>query len=303
MGINLTIIVVNYNTCSILSQCLEYLERLDNAFNIQVIVVDNASSDGSAEMVLARFPSCFLIRNQSNVGFARANNQGIRLAKGDFTLLLNSDAFLTSVALYTLVDYATQNSRVGICGPQLLNADRSWQRSYELIPSPRSAMLHALGFTSIQHIVLKALWKLTGDRWAPKSVDYVDGACMLIRNALVEQIGVLDERFFLFVEDAEFCHRTRQHGWKVVYVPKSRVVHLRGQSSSRKSTIHTHQLMRQSLEMFVVSQFGPAGWDTYRRWTRMNFRWRFRLCTFASRLGLIAAGRNAEYSEAYSVYE
>ncbi len=300
---NVTIIVVSYNTCNILQQCLMYLEELTDAFNAQVIIVDNASSDGSAEMVETCFPLYTLIRNQKNLGFACANNQGIRFAKGEFILLLNSDAFLTAEALQVLIDYAVQHNKVGICGPQLINSDGTWQRSYGLIPSPRSAILDALGFTSLRHVVFKALWKLTGDYWRPKSVEYVDGACLLIRRAVIEQIGVLDERFFFFVEDADFCHRAWQRGWKVAYVPKSRVLHLRGQSSSKKNASHSQKLMRPSLQAFVTAHYGLHGWNTYCHWMRRNFWWRFRLCAFFSRFDLTSTENCEKYLNTYATYE
>jgi len=271
----ISIVLVSYNTLTLLKQNIPCLVNLRSSCPTELLIVDNGSTDKSREWLAGLEGDrvrVFLLNE--NRGFAAGCNIGIDKASGRYILLLNTDAFLTSEALDVLVTYLDHHPDVGIVGPQLLYPNDRWQRSTGLVPSPKSAMLDALGITSLGHFVSGALWRPTGRWWRPRRVGYVDAACMLIRREVIDQIGGLDESFFFFVEDAEFCYRARQHGWKTMYVPQSQVVHLRGASSSQKDFQQSLKMRVCSERAFILRIWEEGGWHRFAFWRRLNYRWR-----------------------------
>ena len=296
--VTLSIVVVNYNSLKLLQGCLAHLDTWVRLPATEIIVVDNGSTDGSGEWVRKLDSQLYhVVLSQRNLGFAGGCNLGIRQSSGDYILLLNTDAFPQAGALDLLVEYLVHCPSVGVAGPQLLYPDGRWQRSTNLTPSPKSAMLDALGITSLGHVLASVLWKWTGRWWRPRPVEYVDGACMLIRRAVIDDIGGLDERFFFFVEDAEFCRRARQHGWQVVYVPQSQVVHLRGGSSSKKNAEESLRMRWRSEREFILRTWGEVAWRRFLFWRRLNYRWRLALATLCR-----DANRRQRYQVAWRVY-
>lgn len=294
----LSVVIVNFNTLDLLQRCLEQLKEVLTAFPAEIVLADNASTDGSREWIQAlASQQIHCVLSPENLGFAGGCNLGIQQATGEYILLLNTDAFPESGALETLVEYLEQHPDVGIVGPQLVYPGGRWQRSTGRIPSPCSAFLDALGITSFEHTLATIMWPLIGHRWRSRAVEYVDGACMLIRRAVVDQIGDLDERFFFFVEDAEYCARARRHGWKVKYVPQSHVVHLRGGSSSQKDYARTVKLRARSEEILVCAMRGENAWQRVAFWRRVNFWWRMQLAGI-----LRQRQRYARYRAAYQAY-
>lgn len=298
----LSIVIVNWNTGVLLRSCVKTLFALPDWRRVglcETLLIDNASTDGSREWLQTlKDQRIHCILSPENLGFARGCNLGIQHASGDFILLLNTDAFPEPGALEALMTYLWQHPDVGIVGPQLLYPDGHWQRSTGLIPSPHSACLDAIGVTSLRHVFAMLLWPLTG-RWCrPREVEYVDGACMLIRRAMVEQIGGLNEHFFFFVEDAEYCARARHYGWKVIYLPQSRVVHLRGGSSSSKDYERTVRLRAHSEKQFVVDTQGEKAWKQFAGWRRLNFAWRSWLAKLTGQ-----KARYERYRASYQAYQ
>jgi GT2 family glycosyltransferase len=297
--VSLAIVLVNYNTLNLLQECLTHLDHLAGSPATHIVIVDNDSTDGSRQWLQAldREQYCVVLSDH-NLGFAGGCNLGIQQTSANYILLLNTDAFLEPGALKLLVTYLDQHPQAGIAGPQLLYPNGHWQRSTGLIPSPKSAMLDALGFTSMVNFTASALWKLTGSRWQPRSVEYVDGACMLIRRVTIDQVGGLDEQFFFFVEDAEFCFRARQYGWKVMYIPQSRVVHLRGGSSSRKNLEQSLKMRVQSERTFVHQTYGAKAEQSFLFWRRLNYCWRMGLASLTGN-----RERYQRYRTAWQVYD
>lgn len=280
----ISIIILNFNTCELLQRCLAHLSDLRTRCEVEKIVVDNASSDGSQEWLQSHEEVADrVILLEANLGFAGGCNAGIRQAVGDYVLLLNTDAFPQHWALDALVDYADQNPRVGVVGPQLLFPNGQWQRSSGLVPSPTTAMLDALGVTSAGHVLQALSWPLMRRFARPRRVGYVDGACMLIRREVIGDVGLLDETLFFSVEDAEFCHRARANGWDVVLAPGSRVVHLRGGSSIQKNRFEALAIRVRTEKQFIVTSWGEKGWRRYRFWRRLNFWWRYSVCSLVKR--------------------
>lgn len=226
MSLDLSIIIVNWNTQSLLKQCLESICN-----TIQTVVVDNASTDGSAQMVRQRFPWVQLLENRENVGFARANNQGIRASTGRYVLLLNSDTVVHPGALENLVGFMDTHPQAGACGPRLLNGDGSLQPSVDPMLTPAREFCRLL--------FLDRLWPTATyrqERWditSPKPVEVIKGACLLVRRSTLEQVGLLDEGYFMYTEEVDLCYRMAQAGWQLWYVPTAVVTHYGGASSKQ----------------------------------------------------------------------
>jgi GT2 family glycosyltransferase len=257
-----SIIIVNYNTLGLLRDCLSSVMQTEGRV-CEVIVVDNASADGSAGMVEKEFPDVSLVRNSQNVGFAKANNQGIRLAKGKYTLLLNSDTIVRPGALGIMSAFLDSNAAVGGVACKLLNQDGTIQASVgnrpgpmlllfrvlgvsRLISSDRSRrwLAHSFGFL-LGRTVRSYLTPYAIDR-SPVEVESTSAACLMLRKEAVEQVGFLDERFFMYLEDMDYCIRLRQAGWKLYYLPGGEVVHLGGGSSGgrmRNYSVHSYRAL------------------------------------------------------------
>lgn len=230
---DLSVVIVSFNTVDCLDACLRAVFAARDV-ETEVLVVDNASGDGSAEMVAATYPGAVLVRNAENVGFARAVNQGLRLSTGRYALLLNSDAEPIADALAEMVRFMHANPRVGILGPQLRHPDGTIQPSGRKIPSKLDEMFWTLS-------IYRLFGKDPRDRFLDPDRDYstnaeveeVSGACMMIRRDVMDRIGLLDEHYFFCFEDMDYCLGATRAGWKVVYHPQARVMHHWGKSSAK----------------------------------------------------------------------
>jgi GT2 family glycosyltransferase len=253
-GITISAIVISYNTCAMTLDCLASLRAALKGIPSEVIVVDNASSDGSATAIREKFPEVRLIESKQNAGFGAANNEAMRLATGEFFLLLNSDAFPEETAIATLLAYLREHPRVGAVGPRLLNGDGSLQVSCHPFPSPLFAWR-------------ENLWLASGySRWAHdtvRSVDFLIGACLLVRRATYEEVGGFDETFFMYSEEADWERRMRDAGWDRVFVPEARVTHLGGASGAKEEArIRRHFF--ESLDHYERKHHGLAGLILFR---------------------------------------
>lgn len=231
---DISIVIVSFNTAALTRQCLEKAQACATDLRCEVIVVDNASHDGSADMVAAEFPQVRLIRLAANRGFAGGNNQGIRVASGRYILLLNSDAFLVPGVLENTVSYMNAKPGIGVLGCKLTNPDGSLQPSARMLPGPLNKILHISGLSS-RFPKSRFFGRVDFSWWdhaSPRRVGWVVGAFFMIRRTVVEQIGGLDERYFLYFEEIDFCRTARRAGWDVVFYPGASVVHLGGQSST-----------------------------------------------------------------------
>lgn len=300
MKVLCSIVIVNYNTRDLVETCLMALKALPDLADApyEIIVIDNGSSDGSRDFLSSYEDEvCTVTLSTENRGFAAGCNLGIAQASGRYILLLNTDAFPQAGAIKLLISSLENQADSGIAGPQLLFPDGRWQRSIGMTLSPRTAWYEAMGLTSLRHVLAMGLWRLTGQWWHSRSVQYVDGACMLIRQEVVQAIGGLDERYFFFVEDAEFCARARAKGWQIRYVPQSHVIHLRGGSSSRKDHVRTVQARIRSEKIFVLNTQGEDAWRHFVFWRRVNFWWRMQLALLAGH-----RERYTLYNAAYKSY-
>ncbi|MBM4467019.1 MAG: glycosyltransferase family 2 protein, partial [Chloroflexi bacterium] len=253
IGTDLSIVIVNWNVRDLLRICLHSIFQLPlSNFQREVIVVDNASSDGSVAMIEEEFPQVQLIANSENVGFTVGNNQGIAASRGRYILLLNPDTEIVGDALATMVEYMDEHPQVGALGPQLLNPNGSIQSSRRRFPTMTTAFLES---TILQqrfpdNAVLRRYYILDHPDDEIQEVDWVTGACLLARRKTVEEVGLLDEGFFMYSEELDWCRRAKERGWKVVYLPTARVIHHGAQSSEQVKSFQHIQFQRSKIRYF-----------------------------------------------------
>ena len=248
--VDLSVVIVNWNVRELLRRCLASILEAGSweleagtaraepeacNLKLEIIVVDNASSDGSVEMLQAEFPNVRLIANERNLGFTRGNNQGLAASRGRYILFLNPDTEVVGDALATMVRYMDAHPDVGALGPQLRYPDGSVQSSRRRFPT--------LGTAFFESTLLELWWP--GNPWARRyrmadqpdgveqEVDWVVGACLLARRETLEQVGSFDESFFMYSEEMDLCRRIRAAGWRVVYLPTAQVIHHEGKSSEQ----------------------------------------------------------------------
>ncbi len=241
--VDLSVVIVSYNTRDLLATCLASLA--DSGPEIEIIVVDNASEDRSAAMVLERFSRVRLIQNLHNPGYACASNQGIRASSGRYVLLLNPDTEIRPGALDRVLAFANSCPDLGAVGLQLLNPDGTLQPSGRRFPTLASALGELLPLPERWRRHLRG--DLEGRDYSQVcQVDEVSGAAMCLRRAALDQVGLFDEDFFFLGEDIDLCWRLRQAGWTVVYFPEARVVHLWGSSRNKTNPYRVSLLSQRS---------------------------------------------------------
>ena len=248
--VDLSLVIVSWNVRDLLRRCLQAVQRElampgDAPLSVEILVVDNASGDGTVEMVRAEFPAVRVIANVENLGFTRANNQALAIAQGRYLFLLNPDTELQPGALATLYAYAEAHPRVGILGPQLFYGDGTHQSSRRRFPTLATAFLES---TRLQQwfprhrALLRYAMRDTRDD-ETQAVDWITGAAMFVRRAVYDQVGGFDEAFFMYSEELEWCYRAPRAGWEIVYLPRARVTHYEGKSSEQAAAardIHFH---------------------------------------------------------------
>jgi N-acetylglucosaminyl-diphospho-decaprenol L-rhamnosyltransferase len=237
---HLSVIIVNWNVRDLLKSCLTSLLGDENlgvdgrSPMSEVIVVDNASTDGSVKMLQQAFPRVTLIANSDNRGFAAGNNQGIAAARGRYVMLLNPDTEVIDDALFTLVDYMDAHTDVGLIGPQLLHPGGCVQSSRRRFPTLATLFLESTWLESLAPTSLLHQYRMC-DRpdEAVLDVDWVTGAAMLARSEAVGQVGGFDEDFFMYSEELDWCRRFKAAGWRVTYHPGAQIIHHEGKSSEQ----------------------------------------------------------------------
>lgn len=228
-----TVIVVSFNTCEILRRCLKSLAGAGGGLSVETIVVDNASRDASADLVAREFPWVRLVRSETNLGFAAANNVGFELASGRYLVLLNPDAELRSDGLAQAIERMDENPRTGLAGARLVNRHGDDEPSARSFPSLVNEVLVLSGLAArFPHSRLFGRFDRTwADPASAAEVDWVPGAFVIIRREALRAVGPFDERFFLYYEEVDLCRRLRAAGWAIWYWPEIVVRHLGGESA------------------------------------------------------------------------
>jgi GT2 family glycosyltransferase len=248
-----SVIIVNWNTCGILKNCLKSLYAETAPGLIEVIVIDNASTDDSCQMVQSCFPDVKLIKNTENTGFAKANNQGIASAAGRYILLLNSDTVILDSVIAQTVSFADDNPDVAVVGCCVLNPDMTFQPSCFMFPSILNMFLSSLYlyklFPRSRFFAREQMTWWDGNDI--RQVDVVNGCFMFVRHQAIEQVGVLDEGFFMYAEETDWCYRFKQAGWKIMFAPVGQIIHMAGQSSRKVQYEMLIQLRVSILKFFA----------------------------------------------------
>ena len=234
--IDVTVIIVNYNTRDLLRPCVEALRASAAGMRLQTVIVDNASRDDSADLLRAEFADCDLLFNTENVGFGRANNQALALAKGRYLLLLNTDAFVASDSLGRTVRFLDEHPRCGLLGVRLEGRDGELQPSCRYFPTPWNEFLLTTGLARYfpgTRLIDDMAW----DHASVRECDWVPGCYYLVRKSVVDQVGLFDPRYFLYYEEVDHCRAVKAAGWGVAFYPDTTVVHLGGESAKTDSAI------------------------------------------------------------------
>lgn len=251
---DLSVIVVSYNTKALLKDCLKSVENQTRGISFEVFVVDNASTDGSVEMVKRLFPKVKVLENRENLGFAAGNNRALHESSGRFLLLLNSDTKLIENSLEKMVSFMEKNKKIGISSCQLINPDGLIQASGGFFPNffrifTWMFFLDDLPFVSSlikpfhphtpSFYLAKTSFVYLKQKWFEEdhSQDWVTGAFFLMRKEVFKKIGELDEKFFMYAEEMEFCYRAKKAGFEVNYTPRTKIIHLGGGSGGSENAI------------------------------------------------------------------
>ncbi len=259
--LQISVIIVNYNAHEYILLTLESVFRAVKNFTAEVIVVDNASSDGSVGQISQYYPQTTIIQNPRNAGFAAANNIGLRRARGDFVLLLNPDTMVPEDVFELLLEFMNRTPAAGVAGCKILNADGSFSvDSRHSVPSPMTALWKQLGFNRLfpksKIFGRYNLTYLDPDKTYP--VDAISGSFMFLRRQVIEQAGpgagLLDEKYFMYGEDLDYCYRINQTAWKVYYYAGTAILHYKGESTNKNAFGYSWNFSR-SLFLFYRRHF------------------------------------------------
>ncbi len=257
--IDLSIVIVNWNGRAYLANCLASIYSRVSAVSLEVIVVDNASRDHSLDGVTEAFPAVRLIVNDSNVGFARANNQAMRMSHGRYVLLLNPDTVVLGDCLDAMVQLMDSHRDVGAGSCQLLNPDGTIQRSCRTFPSLWTVLWDAClldGLFPRNSVIGR--YHLQG--WShddEREVDQPAGAFLMVRREVLDTVGLLDERFFVYYEDVDWCYRIKMAGWRIMFWPHPKTMHVGGGLTHSRYT-EAVNLIHESMKKYFLKNHGPT---------------------------------------------
>jgi len=246
----------------ILCDCLKSIYNQSHQVECEIIVVDNASSDGSTDMVRSEFSEVNLIENKTNRGFAAANNQGIAVARGRYILLLNSDTVIMDNAIEKAVAFAEDHPDAAVFGCRVLNPDRTLQRTCFMFPSVLNMVLSTSYLYKLfpQSQFFGREQMTWWDRNDVRQVDVATGCFMLVRREAIEKVGLMDERFFVYGEETDWCYRFKKAGWRILFTPDAQIIHLGGQSSKQAAPAMTLQL-RGSVLQFMRKHYSRTEYN------------------------------------------
>lgn len=259
----ISVILVSYNTALMSIESLDSLFASVGKFELEVFVIDNASKDNSVELISTHYPNVTLIKNKENVGFGRANNQALSLIKGDYVLLLNTDAFVQADTLQKSIDYMQANSHCGILGARLLGRHGELQPSCRYFPTPLSLFIERAGLSQFFPKI-----KLVDDdnfnAELTQSCDWVPGCYYMVRTQVINEVGLFDPLYFLYSEEVDHCFAVKKAGWDVVYLADINVVHIGGESAKSVGTIsmvsrQVPQLQIESELLYFRKNHGVVG--------------------------------------------
>lgn len=245
--IDLSIIIVNYNTKQLTLNCLKSVYESITAYSYEVILIDNASRDDSVSVIQEQFPQVRLIPNNENLGFAKANNQGMRIAEGRYVLLLNSDTVIEPDTLGIMIRFMDDDPTVGASGCKVLLPDGSLDKACRRgFPTPLATLYYVSKLSKLfpKHPKINAYHREDLDPNESYPIDCLVGAFMMVRREAIKNVGLLDEKFFMYFEDTDWCYRLKEAGWTNYYYPKTTILHYKRASSRNKPMRITYEFHR-----------------------------------------------------------
>jgi GT2 family glycosyltransferase len=250
MVIDVSVVIVNWNTKTLLLDCIRSLYDTTLTRRMEVIVVDNASTDGSVEAVEHCFPNVTMICNDMNLGFAKANNIGIGASSGKYVCLVNSDIKVLDGCIESMCAYMNTHPAIGLLGPQILNKDLSLQSSCGELPSVKSSLMQALMLDKLLPRLRYCRNRFMDDfdHRTLRHVETLSGCFLMARREALDQVGPLDERFFFYAEDVDWCKRFHNAGWPLVFYPGGRAIHYGGASSAAAPTKFLIEMERANMQ-------------------------------------------------------
>ncbi|MGE5812065.1 MAG: glycosyltransferase [Ignavibacteria bacterium] len=257
---DLSIIIVNYNVKEFIQNLLHSIFKAGCNLKYEIIIIDNASDDGSADFIKEKFPNINLISNKKNLGFGKANNIGLAAAKGKYILLINPDTLIREDTLEKMISFFESSPDAGLAGCKILNPDGSLQlacrRSF---PGPWTSFCKVTGLSSLfPHSRLFARYNLTYlDENRTYEVDAISGSFMMMKKEVYEKIGGFDEQFFMYGEDLDLCYRIQKAGWKVYYTPDTQIIHYKGEST-RRSSLDETKIFYDAMNLFVKKHLSSS---------------------------------------------
>ena len=251
---DLSVIIVNYNTKELLQNCLRSIFENTEGPICEVIVVDNNSTDGSLQMIQKMFPQVLLLHNKENLGFSRANNLGYSHSKGKYLLFLNSDTLILDGAIEKMLSYLQSHPQVGLVGPKILNTQHQATRSYMRFLDIKTLFLGSKYFKSFFDVEKYRMHFSSYDFSSIQHVPWVSGACLMVKRNIFQKAGLFDESYFLYFEDMDLCLQIQNLGYRIVYLPTAGIVHLFGGSSSGRSE-QLNQVHKNSMLIYFKKNF------------------------------------------------
>ena len=234
--VDLSIVIVAWNVRELVLDCLASIREAKLGVSYEVILVDNGSADFTVETVSRQFPDTRIVALPKNIGFGAGNNRGLEVMRGRHAVLLNSDTIVLPGGLEACVRHLDEHPEAGVVGPQLLNPDRSKQNCIHNSPNLLSEIV---GQSLLRRLFPHRYPSKFVDYDGPLEVEAVLGACLFVRREVVEQVGMIDEGYFFFLEETDWCHRIRDAGWRIVHLPDAHVIHLYGESTKKKTPLRT----------------------------------------------------------------
>lgn len=281
---DVSVIIVNWNTRDLLRDCLKSVYEQTKDILFEVIVIDNASSDGSVDMVKSEFCQVVLIENKQNRGFAAGVNQGIAVAKGRYALVLNSDTIVCDNAIGKTMRYADKHPEAALVGCQVLDNSNTIQMTCFRFPSVLNLFLHTFALNKIfkKHHFLGREWMLWWPRDSEREVEVVSGSFMLVRRNAIDDIGLMDEDYFLYYEETDWCYRFAKAGWKILFWPGAKIIHCHGgRNSSKQEALKMAVQMQKSCLIFFKKHRDIVSYITVRLLLMISLACRFCFWTVA----------------------
>jgi N-acetylglucosaminyl-diphospho-decaprenol L-rhamnosyltransferase len=298
--VDLSIIIVTWNVKDFLRDCLTSIQVNQGIIQLEVIVVDSASNDGSSEMVELEFPWVKLITSEQNLGYPRGNNLGILASSGRNVLILNPDTIVLNDALATMVNYLDTHIDVGALGPQLLNIDGSVQSSKRRFPSLITGLFESTWLEWLAPDgILKRYYGLDLSDDQENDVDWVTGACLMVPRRVIDHVGLFDEGYFMYSEELDWCRRISDAGWRIVYLPQAQIVHHVGKSSEQAVTAR-HINFQQAKLRYYRKHHGRITAGVVRAVLLANYSWQLAL---EAAKGLVGRNRNLRWQRVHAYWQ